>query len=153
MRSLAFRCSIVVVIATKVAHIACTLVLFSVLAARPASAVDAADRHSGAVIRHHQRGAGRANRTASTPGFYYIEPTKAGSTDTAQHVRHARQASEKPFRGRCRRAPSELHGIRRRRTQPRTIVSSGTASAPVHPRCEHHEPAARAPLLEIQGAT
>ncbi len=70
--------------------------------------------------------------TASTPGFYYVEPTKAGSTDTSNTY----GTPAKPRKTIPWTLPAgsvvELHGIYdNSHSSPATIVSNGTASAPV----------------------
>ena len=91
--------------------------------------------------------------TVSTAGFYYVEPTKAGATDTSNTY----GTPAKPRRTIPTVLPAgavvELHGIYdTSHSSPATIVSQGTASqARLHPRRQHHEPADRASRLGGQG--
>src|SRR6185503_14129460 len=70
--------------------------------------------------------------TVSTPGFYYIEPTKAGSTDTSNPY----GTPAKPRRTIPWTLPAgavvELHGTYdQSHGSPATIVAQGTAANPV----------------------
>jgi hypothetical protein len=124
----------VVVITTKVAQIAGTLVLFSVLAVRPASAQWTPPIGIPAPSFGITNVAPAVPNpwTASTPGFYYVEPTNAGSTDTSNtYGTPAKPRKTIPW-SLPAGAVVELHGIYdTSHSSPATIVSNGTASAPV----------------------
>ena len=123
-----------VVIATKVAQISSALILFSVLAIQPAAAQWAPPIGIPAPSFGITNVAPAVPNpwTASTPGFYYVEPTKTASTDASNTY----GTPAKPRKTIPTTLPAgsvvELHGTYdASHSSPATIVSNGTASAPV----------------------
>ena len=127
-------CSSVAVSATKVTQITGALAIFSALAAQPAAAQWAPPIGIPAPSFGITNVAPAVPNpwTASTPGFYYVEPTKAGSTDTSNtYGTPAKPRKTIPWTLPAG-AVVELHGIYdNSHSSPATIVSNGTASAPV----------------------
>jgi len=120
----------VVVIATKVAQISSALILFSVLAIQPAAAQWAPPIGIPAPSFGITNVAPAVPNpwTASTPGFYYVEPTKTASTDASNTY----GTPAKPRKTIPTTLPAgsvvELHGTYdASHSSPATIVSNGTA--------------------------
>ena len=86
--------------------------------------------------------------TSPMPGFYYVDATKAGATDTSNPY----GTPAKPRLTIPDTLPAgavvELHGAySRSHTSPRTLVANGTAASPVYIRGAN---AASAPLIQAQ---